>query len=391
MRSAQPLTGTTVLDLSQGVAGPYCGGLFAEHGARVIKVEPPAGDWMRDLGVKVAGQSIYTLYYNRGKEALQIDVSTPEGLAYILKLVERCDVLIQSARPGVMDKLGVGFQTVQNVNPAIIYVSISGYGQTGPDARQPMTDTIGQAFTGLMALNKGRDGIPHKFDFFIIDVVTGLYAFQQASMALMSRLLGQTSEACHLDVSLAQSSACLQATKIMEFSKLNEVPALLNAPAGSYPTSDGWLAVTLVREAHFPAICQMLQRDDLAADPRFATFTERGANLPALRAILDAEFATQPTEYWLARAQEFDCLAAAVNTYGDWMADPQTQATQGAPATDVGDGEPIAIPRTPAREPYDAAGPMAGAHTHAILRELGASDEEIAHLIASGVARAPAS
>lgn len=387
MNSAQPMIGTTVVDLSQGVAGPYCGGLFAEHGARVIKIEPPDGDWMRGLGIQVAGQSIYTLYYNRGKEALQIDVSKPDGLSYIQKLAQRCDVLIQSARPGVMEKLGVGFDAIRDLKPDIVYVSVSGYGQTGPDAKQPMTDTIGQAFTGLMSINKGRDGIPHKLDFFIIDVVTGLYAFQQASMALMSRLLGQTSEACHLDVSLSQSAACLQAPKIMEFSKLNEVPALLNAPAGSYLTTDGWFAITLVKEEHFPAICQMLQRDDLAADPRFATFAERGTNLPALRAILDVEFAKQPTEYWLARAQKFGCLAAAVNTYGDWIADPQTHATQGAPATDFGDGETLAVPRTPARVTYDLTSPAAGEHTRAILHELGASSEEVERLIASGVAR----
>ena len=387
MNTAQPMTGTTVLDLSQGVAGPYCGGLFAEHGARVIKIEPPDGDWMRGLGVEVAGQSIYTLFYNRGKEALQLDVSRPEGLAYILKLARRSDVLIQSARPGVMEKLGIGYEAVCTIKPDIVYVSVSGYGQTGPDAKRPMTDTIGQAFTGLMSINKGRDGIPHKFDYFIVDVVTGLYGFQQASMALMSRLLGHTSDPCHLDISLSQSAACLQAPKVMEYSKLNEVPALLNPPAGSYRTSDGWLALTLVREEHFPAICQMLERQDLMSDPRFATFAERGANLPALSAILDEEFAKQPTAHWLARAQEFGCLAAAINTYGDWIADPQTQATEGAPETPIKSAEKLAIPRTPARAPYGSAAPAAGEHTRAILNELGASEDEIAQLVKAGVAR----
>lgn len=365
MQSDQPLRGRLMLDLTQGIAGPYCGRLMAEHGARVIKIEPPGGDWVRQIGGGPGGHSVNYLYYNLGKESVAADIKTPEGLALVRRIAAKADVVAESARPGVMNRLGMGYDDVRAINPETIYLSVSGYGQTGPRGQDPMTDTVAQAFAGMMSVNHGMDGIPHKIHTTIVDAITGLYAFQQVTMALLG------GGGRHLDVSLMQAAAAIMGPKVMEFAHFGRTPASPNAPAGSYPTKDGWIAITLVRESHFGDIARAIGRPDLAENPDYTTFAARLENLAPLMAEIGEATRLRTTDDWVAIFAKAGVLASPVHSYGDWLAEPQVRETQGAPEITVGDGITSPAPRTPGRVPLDRPAPSIGQHTEAIMAEFG--------------------
>jgi CoA:oxalate CoA-transferase len=380
-----PLSAISVLDMSQGIAGPSCGGYFAEHGARVIKLEPPEGDWMRHLGTRIDGMSSQTIAYNRGKESLAIDIRKPEGRDVALKLAERADVAIESARPGVFDRLGLGFEALKTRNPDIIYVSVSGWGQRGPNRERPMVDTLGQAISGFMSATRSREGAPVKVDVPFIDAFTGLYAFQAASMALWGKVKG--SGARHIDISLMQSAAHVQSPNILEYGFVGRPPGLLNPPAGNYRTRDGFIAITLVNQSQFEAICRAIGRADVITDTRFTTVAGRKENVAALRAILDEALVARTTAEWTPIFDKEGALASAINTYGDWLDDPHIQAVEAAPAFALTDGGKVPLPHLPGQVPNDAPVPATGQHTRALLTEAGMGTAAIDTLLAAKLAR----
>jgi CoA:oxalate CoA-transferase len=380
-----PLAAITVLDMSQGIAGPSCGGYFAEHGARVIKIEPPEGDWMRHLGTRIDAMSSQTIAYNRGKESLALDLRKPEGRDIALKLAERADVVVESARPGVFERLGLGFEAIKARNPDVIYVSVSGWGQRGPNRERPMVDTIGQAISGFMSATRARDGAPVKVDVPFIDAFTGLYAFQAASMALWGKIKG--SGARHIDISLMQSAAHAQSPNILEYGFVGRPPGLLNPPAGNYRTRDGWIAITLVNQAQFEGICRAIERADVISDARFTTVAGRKEHVAALRDILDEALAARTTAEWVPIFEKEGALASAINTYGDWLEDPHVQAVEAAPGYPLSDGKAVPLPHLPGQKPNMATVPTIGEHTRALLAEAGMGAASIDALIASKLAR----
>lgn len=380
-----PLAAITVLDMSQGIAGPSCGGYFAEHGARVIKIEPPEGDWMRHLGTRIDAMSSQTIAYNRGKESLALDLRKPEGRDIALKLAERADVAIESARPGVFERLGLGFEAIKARNPDVIYVSVSGWGQRGPNRERPMVDTIGQAISGFMSATRARDGAPVKVDVPFIDAFTGLYAFQAASMALWGKTKG--SGARHIDISLMQSAAHAQSPNILEYGFVGRPPGLLNPPAGNYRTRDGWIAITLVNQAQFEGICRAVGRAEVISDARFTTVAGRKEHVAALRDILDEALAARTTAEWVPIFEKEGALASAINTYGDWLEDPHVQAVEAAPGYPLSDGKAVPLPHLPGQKPNMATVPTIGEHTRALLAEAGMGAASIDALIASKLAR----
>ncbi|MFM9847708.1 MAG: CaiB/BaiF CoA transferase family protein [Hyphomicrobiaceae bacterium] len=384
MSDAKPLQEFVVLDVSQGIAGPSCGGYFAEYGARVLKIEPPEGDWIRRLGTPIAGMSSQTIAYNRGKESLALDLKRSEGRAVALKLAAQAHVFIENARPGVMDRLGLGFEAVKAVRPDIVYVSVSGWGQRGPNRKLPMVDTVGQAMSGLMSVMRGRDGSPVKMNATLVDGMTGLYAFQAATMALWGRKPGDGAR--HIDISLLQSSAHMQGPNILEYGYAGRPPGLYNPPAGNYRTSDGWLAVTLVNEAQFAGICTAIERPELARDPRFDSFQSRKANIAELTQILDAAMATRSTADWVERFAKAGGLASRINTYGDWLEDAHVSAVSAAPPYQLDTGETVQLPHLPGAPPFDAAVPRVGQHTRGILALAGLAPNDIERLVRDGVA-----
>jgi CoA:oxalate CoA-transferase len=382
-----PLAGLVVLDMSQGIAGPSCGGYFAEFGARVIKIEPPEGDWMRPLGTRLAGTSSQSILYNRGKESLALDLRKPEGRDIALRLAAGADVVIESARPGVMERLGLGFEAVKARQPDVVYVSVSGFGQRGPDRARPLVDALAQAKSGLMSVMRARDGSPVKMDATMIDSVTGLYAFQAASMALWGKQKG--SGARHLDISLMQSSAHVQGPNILEWDYVGGPPGLLNPPAGNYRTADGFIAMTAVNEGQARGILAAIGRPELGADARFSSPAARKANVAALREILDAALLEHTTAHWVAAFEKENALASAIQTYGEWLADAHTKAIDMAPAYELRDGKRARLPHLPGQPPNNRPMPAIGEHSRDVLAGLGIDAGEIEALIGAGVVREP--
>ena len=383
MDGPKPLRGLTVLDMSQGIAGPSCGSHFAAYGARVIKLEPPEGDWIRKLGARIAGASSSTIVYNRGKESIAVDLKSEDGREIALEIGEKAQVVLESARPGVMERLGLGFPAFRERNPGIVYVSISGYGQRGPKREAAMVDTVGQAFSGLMSVIRSREGAPVKIDVPLIDAITGLYAFQAASMELWGRKSGDPGR--HIDISLMQSAAHIQALNIVEHAFAGKPPALLNPPAGNYPTADGWIAVTLVTEAQFQSICRAIGRPQLGVDPRYATFDARRGHLVELRRELDAALKTRPTREWAEAFAREGALGAPINDYGDWLDDPHVRAVEAAPDYELATGDTVRLPHLPGGIMDDHAVPIVGEHSRAVLADLGYTREEVDALVGRGV------
>ena len=388
MSYASPYQGVTVLDLSQGIAGPHCGMLLAAYGARVIKVEPRGGDWMRTLGSRVGEFSAHAIAYNVGKRSIALDLKHDRGRSLVLRIAEQADVMIESFRPGVARRLGVGFDDVKAINPRIIYLSVSGFGQTGPDAERPCTDTVSQAFSGLISINTGRDGIPHRLDTTIIDAITGLYAFQSVSAALHGRQ--SETEGCHLDISLLQCAAAIQASKIIEYHLEQGAPLALNAPGGCYRTEDGWIAITLLREAEFVRLCEALELPELCVDPRFASFATRSEYNEELTRRIQDRIRNRSTEDWVEHFTRCEVLCKKVNDYGDWLAHPQVRATNSAPKVSVLGSSAVPLPVVPGRGAMQQPPPRIGEHGREILAEVGFTPAEIDALIADGVVHAPA-
>src|SRR5262249_39525991 len=209
-----PYRGLKVLDLSQGVAGPYCGMLLAQHGANVIKVEPTGdGDWARTLGRYYGGHSAYSIPSNLGKRSIGLDLKSDAGKEVLWRLIEGADVLLEGFRPGVLDRLGFGYEAVSKREPRLLYLSVSGFGQNGPLAGRPAMDPVLQAFTGLMIDNKGEDGIPHRVPFAVIDLSPGLSAFQALPAALYARR--HLPYGRRIDVSLLQAASAMQVIRMI--------------------------------------------------------------------------------------------------------------------------------------------------------------------------------
>jgi crotonobetainyl-CoA:carnitine CoA-transferase CaiB-like acyl-CoA transferase len=206
-----PYEGLKVVDLSQGVAGPHCGMLFALYGANVVKVEPPDGDWGRAIGKRHGDWSAYGIAFNRGKRSVALDLRRAEGRDVVAQLVARADVVIENNRPGVLARYALDYAHVREANPDVVYVSVTGFGQEGPNRDLPATDSILQAYSGLMSVNRAADGMPQRISVLVIDVVTGLYAHQAAATALYRRATRGGGR--HVTVSLMDAIGAVQAGK----------------------------------------------------------------------------------------------------------------------------------------------------------------------------------
>lgn len=389
-----PYRGLRVLDLGQGVASPYCAMLLALYGADVVKVEPPGGDWSRGLGTRHGdgSQTAMSMTFNRGKRSLVLDLKAPEGRDALRRLALQADVLIEGFRPGVAARLGVGYESLIDENPGLIYLSVSGFGQRGLYADRPVTDSAAQAFSGMVSVNRAPDGTPHRIGAYMCDVPTGLYAYHAIATALYARR--DTGVGRWIDVSLMNGAAAILGHKLAEFTLAGGPPPTVNAPAGTYRTQDGVISVALVNEGQYQRLCDVLSRPDLARDTRYDSFPKRAVAEAELTAELAAIFATEASAAWLERLRAADIICDKVNDFSDWLADPHVQASHAATIIaqpDVGD---LPMPRTPgAPDASEAAltpAPSPGQHSREVLAEIGLSDDEISGLVARGVVIHPA-
>lgn len=384
-----PYRGLRVLDFGQGIASPYCAMLLGVYGADVIKVEPPEGDWSRYLGTTYGNHTTLSAVYNRGKRSLCLDLKHRDGIAIARRLAKDCDVLIEGFRPGVAARLGIGYEELARGNPGLVYLSVSAFGQSGPYAKRPGSDSVAQAFSGLVSINVGNDKTPHRVGTTISDVVTGVYAFQAIATTLFARATVGTGR--WIDVNLCQSTAALLGHKLAEHILEGGAPRALNVPAGSYQTSDGWMMVTLVNEPQYRRLCTAVEREDLATDPRFADFARRADSADALISQLREVFLTGPTDVWLTRLHAADIIAERILNPGEWLRNVHVEATRAAVCQDTPGVGPVYTPRTPGvaglSEDELCPAPDVGQDSYAILMEAGLDRGAIDHLVTAGAVR----
>jgi crotonobetainyl-CoA:carnitine CoA-transferase CaiB-like acyl-CoA transferase len=369
----QPYRGLKVLDFGQGIASPYTGHLLALNGADVIKVEPPEGDWGRGVSFRPADTDISVLFaaYNRGKRSIVLDLKKPDDHAVARRLADQADVVIEAFRPGVMRRMKLDYDTLRATNQNVIYISISGFGQDGPNAERRCSDSVVQAFSGLAAMNKGNDGMPHRVGVFAGDVITGLFGFMAVQSALAARARGDGG--AYLDVDLAQGTAALVMTQVATAAALGTDGEVANVPAGSYRTADGWIIVSLVKDSHFVALCNAIGRPDLGADPRYLTNPDRTKHEADLRALFRDAFLTATTDAWLERLKANDVLGDRISSPLDMLTDPHLLARDAIKTFPQPGLGTVAVPRTSGMA--DGSGlrpaPHLGEHTAEVLAELG--------------------
>ena len=387
-----PYTGLRVLDISQGIAGPYCAHILWQQGAHVLKVEPPAGDWIRFVGVGKGDLSALAIQFNAGKQALALDARTEAGKKVLFDLALQADVIVQNFRPGVADRLGVGYATLSKIKPDLVYVSVSGYGQDGPYANAPATDSVMQADSGLMFSNQDEQGIPRRVGLLAVDVMTGLYASQGAATALYQRLAHKLGT--HVQVSLFEACTAFQGACFIEQTMAGKRPfGAVSAPNAVFDTLDGKLSVVTVNTDHFHRVCKALNREVWITDPRYLENEIRFSNRAALQADIAALLKTQTTAHWVGLLQKHDVLHAQVRNYTEVLDHPQAlhlNLAQQLEQAGVGKLPYIGLPSHPLHRPVTSA-PRIGEHSVQALTEAGLSVDAIQRLLeASIVTQAPA-
>lgn len=329
---AHALNGLKVLDFTQVAAGPTCTLMLADMGAEVIKVEPPTGDLGRKLEPMIGGESAGFMSLNRNKRSIVLDLKRPSDTAHADALAAEADVLVESFRPGVMDRLGLGPQALRQRHPRLVYCSISAYGQDSPNRDLPGVDGVLQAVAGLMSVTGSSNTGPCKMQTPVVDMVTGYLAAISVLGALQARErtgLGQT-----LDISMFSSAVSLQQLAFGAFLASGKIPgptgsaAPYAAPNEALRCADGWIMVAAYHPGRWLALCEVIDAPDIAADPRFQTNATRLAHRPELIAALEARLIRHPRSHWLERLTHADIICGPIQDYAEVLASPQ--ATQQA-------------------------------------------------------------
>ncbi len=384
--SLLPYTGLRILDMSQGIAGPYCAQILWQQGAEVIKVEPLAGDWGRFVGVVRGEHSALSVQFNVGKRSIAIDGRAEAGQALLHRMAAQADIIIQNFRPGVMDRMGLSYATLAARKPDLVYVSISGYGPDGPYANAPASDSVMQADSGLMVTNQDAMGQPRRIGMLMADVVTGLYAAQATSAALYQRLARQLG--CHVEVSLFEACASLQGVNFLEHAIAGQRPfGAVSAPNGVFAASDGQITLLALNNDHFARVCRALGQPAWLGDVRFADNASRMAHCDVLHQAIDDLLVQQTTTFWMNRLQAHDVLHAPVRGFDAVMAHPQAghlNMFRPLAQPDFADLPYMGLPATVFRREVQPA-PRIGEHSVQVLLEAGQSDAQIQQWINTGV------
>ncbi|NBH08133.1 CoA transferase [Amycolatopsis sp. SID8362] len=387
----RPLDGIKVVDLSRILAGPYCTQYLGEMGADVVKVEPPGhGDDTRGWGPPfVGGEAVYYLAANRNKRGIVLDLKSDRGREALRRLVADADVLVENFRPGTLEKWGIGYSSLAELNPRLIHVSITGFGQTGPYRDRAGYDLVAQALGGVMSLTGEPDGAPAKVGLPVADLNAGTWAIIAVLMALQAR--HTTGRGQYLDVSLLDSQLAWHVYAAGAHFYDTPRPQRMGSahpsivPYQAYHAADGWLIIAVGSEKLWHAFCGVLDLD-IAADPRFSSNASRAAHRDELNALLEPVLLTRTVAEWSKSFDAAGIPAAPINEIDDVYADPWTAARDQVVrlphptvGTYVGTGFPVKASDTPARA--SSAPPTLGQHTAEVLAELGYSAEEIAEFV----------
>ena len=394
--TAAPLEGLRVLDLSRVLAAPFSAMMLADLGADVIKVEnPDGGDQTRHWGTAIqGGERTYYLSINRTKRSIAVNFSTPEGAEIVRDLARKSDIVIENYMTGSLAKYGLDYDSLRAINPSIIYCSVSGYGRTGPSANRPGYDSVIQAESGLMSVTGDPDGQPSKAGVPLCDITAGMYATQAILAAVIRRLRNGRGEC--IDIALLDCTLANHASVAANALLLNKVPGRFGnshadiVPQGMYPAADGQVMFHVGSDVQFRRFCiKVLDRPDMADDPRFATNEARSLHRKEMDAEIEAVLATRGRDEWIARFRKADIPAGLVRNVLEALQSDEAVAREMVQEIDhptAGKirlvGSPIKLRETELATPV--APPLLGQHTEEILRdELGfdaASLEELRHV-----------
>jgi len=386
----QPYAGLKVVDLSQGVAGPYCAMLLGRQGADVIKIEPPDGDWSRKLEPSYGDNTAFSIAANLGKRAIAVDVKSERGRAIVDELLAGADVFLEGFRPGVIDRLGFSYERLSQMVPGLIYVSVSGFGQIGPLKDKPAMDPILQAFTGFMSENTGEDGIPHRSPTIVNDMSTALYATQAVAAALYARRDDARRRGRRITISLMEASANLQCIRLMGAVHEGTFKRSM-VPNGTFVTGDGFLQLIVLRDGDFQKLREVLDDDAITNDRRFDKAEGRLEHGDELTALINGVLKTRPGAYWRDKMTAAGLQNEVVQSYREFAHHPQVEATDLISwLVQPGADDPWAVANVPTLPPpaagsADALAPRVGHHTREVLTELGYGMDEIDALAADGI------
>lgn len=378
------------------MAGPYCGMLLADMGARVIKVEPPAGDSTRAMAGAVGTDSAAFNAVNRGKLGIVLDLAKPQAVDAFKRLARSADILIENYRPGVMARLGLDFAALSADHPRLIYASISGYGQTGPWAAKGGFDLIAQGVCGIMSVTGDPGGSPVKAGVPLTDLGAGLFATIGILAALHHRSTSGRGQ--HIDTSLVDAGLALSVWEVTDYFTSGQVPGPLGsahrmtAPYQAFRCADGHITIGAANDRNFAKLADLLGHSEWKSDARFSTDHARVQNRSQLAALIDAVTSTTPRASWLERLDAAGIPCGPILTYNDALATPQAIAremTVEVSHPTLGPlrtlGTPIKMSDAPLNPTRRA--PMLGEHSGEVLHMIGFSDNEIDQLRSAGAVR----
>ena len=400
-----PLSGLRLFDLTRILAGPTCTQILGDLGCEVIKVERPgAGDDTRKFGppflTDEAGdetsESGYFLGVNRNKRSITLDLTKPEGQDLARRLIAECDIVAENFKTGGLAKYGLSYDQLRQADPALIYCSITGFGQSGPDAKRPGYDILIQAMSGLMSITGEPDGEPQKSGVPISDLMAGMYAAVGICAALRHREI--TGEGQHIDIAMLDTSVATLSMQGMNYLTTGVAPPRLGnahpniVPYQAFATADGHIILAIANDGQFDRFCEFARVAELCKDKRFHTNVERVRNREALIPRIAEIIAAEPSRHWLEGLEAHNVSCGPINTIDQVFDDPQVRARgmeitmdhplAGEPVRLI--GSPLKMSATPPS--YDLPPPLLGEHTDAVLGELlGMGGDEVAGLRERGV------
>lgn len=395
---AAPLTGIRVVEVGNYMAAPFCGMQLADLGAEVIKVEnPDGGDQVRQSAPLVAGEGSAFMRLNRNKRSFALDLKTSQGAEIFRKLIATADAVVENLRPGTMKDLGLDYETLRSINPGLVYVAASGWGQDGPLRDQPGMDIMAQARSGLMSITGTAGGDPVKVGVPVCDLVCALYGALAAVSALYSRR--DTGAGQYIDVSLLEAGVSLAIWEAGRFFATGEIPKPSGsahqsaAPYQAFRSADGWLTIGATTKFNWMALCRALGLERLLDDERYVDASTRHRNRKALAETIESVTCTRPTADWLGLLGDAGVPCAPIQDFGQVFTDPHLLARNyfwDGPHRAAGPvrqlGSPMRFSSTPVRR--DGAGPLLGEDSAALLAELGYRPADIENLIEKRVVKA---
>lgn len=390
-----PLQGIRVIDFSQILAGPFCTMLLADMGADVVKVEKPnGGDDTRRYGPPfIEGESAAFLTLNRNKRSIVLDLKSEQGLGVVRRMLADADVMLHNFRPGVVERMGLGYADVSALNPAIVYCAVSGFGATGPYSQRAGFDLVAQGMSGLMSINGFPDSPPAKVGVPMADLNTGMFCAYGVLTAYINRL--STGKGQHVDASLLESGMAYTLYESATYFATGEVAGPLGsahrmiAPYQAFATQDGYINIGAANQNNWERMCRAVGRDDLLDDARFASNPERMLNIQSLTPIMEETFRTQTTAHWVEILERAGVPCGPIYNIEQVYADPHVQSRdmavelQHPKAGGIRNiGVAVKLSDTPGSVRTPA--PLLGQHTDDVLAEFGYTDADIAALRQSG-------